>query len=454
MTLIFAINTSLSHFHSTFWLAGQLKQRGHRIIYFAASDESVKEIFSKYRDLIESRGFEFLQMDVSKIISVKENDLLRRKNIFTFRTNGFGELIAKYKPDVVFLDSLLAEYAIILHRFHLKIVMVQTMLCLDKAPFIPPANSNFIPLKKGISSFIRTEWEWNRLFLKKWIGKCLLKIYFLGADPASQLTRMARANRFDLRNVYAKRPFTFGIKDVPELILSAQDLDLPRSSLPSSYHFIGPAVDMARDESLHTEFNSFIASMPFRKYEKVIYCSLGTMAPEHNSHCLSFFIKVISIFSRRPRQLLILSAGNLTGNKVFDRVPDHIRVFSTVSQISLLKESDLMLTSAGINSITECMLMGVPLIVFPLSPEWDQNGNAARVVYHGIGLRGDIKRDTEDGIEQKIDLLLSDKNIAANVKRLQMVLQKKNMSRQSIDLTESLIMHQIHLPTHVHEPVD
>jgi len=436
--ILFAINTSLSHFYSTFWLSRQLKQKGHRIIYLGASDESVREEVKKYRDLVESRGFEFAELEFNELLSRKENDLFGRKDIFLFQMEVFQKLICEYKPDAVFLDAFLSDLAIILNKFNLRVVILQTMLCLDRGPFVPPINSNYIPKKKGLREYWQIQWEWRKLFFRRSLKNLLATIYLLGDDLNSQLRRIAKEGGLASGQIFRKRPFTIGIKKMPELLLSAKELDFERASTPDNYFFIGPMIDMAREEHSEPAFDSFFQSLSCRVYDKLVYCSLGTMATEHNDHCISFFQKVIDVFTNRPDDVLILSIGRIDKSRLVSKATN-IHIFTSVPQIRVLKAANLMLTAAGINSITECMLLGVPIIVYPLNPEWDQNGNAARVVYHHIGVRGDLSGDTVAEIDRKLKFVLSDRKIKENVRRMQEVLVKKNVSPGSIDTVESLL---------------
>jgi len=66
-----------------------------------------------------------------------------------------------------------------------------------------------------------------------------------------------------------------------------------------------------------------------------------------------------------------------------------------------------MINHGGINTIKECIHENVPMLTYPLSPEWDQPGNAARVVYHQLGLMGNIRRDTVKKMNVKLHSLLA-----------------------------------------------
>ena len=70
--------------------------------------------------------------------------------------------------------------------------------------------------------------------------------------------------------------------------------------------------------------------------------------------------------------------------------------------MEVLKNSDLFITHGGMGSIKESVEYEVPMIVYPLDPIYDQNGNAFKVEFHGIGLRGNFDKETDLGLENKI----------------------------------------------------
>jgi UDP:flavonoid glycosyltransferase YjiC (YdhE family) len=54
------------------------------------------------------------------------------------------------------------------------------------------------------------------------------------------------------------------------------------------------------------------------------------------------------------------------------------------------------------NSIHDAIRFKVPMIVYPVDPTFDQLGNSSRVVYNGLGLRGDLDLDTVDDMRAKL----------------------------------------------------
>ena len=67
------------------------------------------------------------------------------------------------------------------------------------------------------------------------------------------------------------------------------------------------------------------------------------------------------------------------------------------------------MTHGGPNSIFEGIYTETPMLIFPLNNNWDQNGAAARAVYHEVGIKANIT-DSILKIEDQISTLLTDKS--------------------------------------------
>jgi UDP:flavonoid glycosyltransferase YjiC (YdhE family) len=89
-----------------------------------------------------------------------------------------------------------------------------------------------------------------------------------------------------------------------------------------------------------------------------------------------------------------------------------------VPQLIILKSSSIFITHGGLNSIKEAISAEVPILVYPINKDVDHNGNSSRVVYHRLGLRGNISSETEKGLSEKIMTLLSEPGFRQNLKRM------------------------------------
>jgi UDP:flavonoid glycosyltransferase YjiC (YdhE family) len=96
-----------------------------------------------------------------------------------------------------------------------------------------------------------------------------------------------------------------------------------------------------------------------------------------------------------------------------------------------------MLTHGGLNSVKECICLGVPMIVFPTG--FDQPGNGARVVHHGLGLMEDIRKATPERLASMLDTVVGDSGYRARVRAMQAHFLAADASNRGVELVEHLI---------------
>ena len=101
--------------------------------------------------------------------------------------------------------------------------------------------------------------------------------------------------------------------------------------------------------------------------------------------------------------------------------------------LKVLPYADLSINHAGIHSINECIEYAVPMLVYS-GKRSDQNGCAARVHYHKLGIMGDKDKDTAQNIANNIKAVLSKNMYAENIKKHQQISQdyKESQVLQSI----------------------
>ena len=115
----------------------------------------------------------------------------------------------------------------------------------------------------------------------------------------------------------------------------------------------------------------------------------------------------------------------------------NIAFFKNVPQPILLKDVDVMINHGGMNSITECILAEVPMLIYPGSRYLDQYGNSARVVYHGIGLRGKLKNEKTHLMISKMNLLLNESSFKENLKLIKSEIHHHKNYNNGLSLIQS-----------------
>ena len=118
----------------------------------------------------------------------------------------------------------------------------------------------------------------------------------------------------------------------------------------SNYHFVGPAVD-DRGEA------------PFSFGESgnpLVYISFGTLMHADKR----FFEKLIAAFAGK-RVEVICAVGSEKLVRALGDLPQNVRVYARVPQLTVLRRASLFVTHGGMNSVNEALYYGVPMIVIP-----------------------------------------------------------------------------------------
>jgi len=91
-------------------------------------------------------------------------------------------------------------------------------------------------------------------------------------------------------------------------------------------------------------------------------------------------------------------------------------------------------------SVTECIMLGVPMLSYPLlNRKFDQSGNSARIKFHKIGLNGDITKDTESLIHSKIDEILNSNSFKIKINIMRRKLESCSNFEEGIKFIESIL---------------
>lgn len=152
------------------------------------------------------------------------------------------------------------------------------------------------------------------------------------------------------------------------------------------YTFIGPSIRPITDEIVKT-------------HKKLIYISMGTVINNN----ASFYHNCIKAFADTDFQV-IMSVGNLTDMTKFKNLPENIFVYQNVDQIAVLSKADVFISHCGMNSVNESLYYGVPLVMFPQTPE--QGGVANRVNQLKAGVM--LKKNTVKNIQNAVKSLIDD----------------------------------------------
>lgn len=121
------------------------------------------------------------------------------------------------------------------------------------------------------------------------------------------------------------------------------------------------------------------------QYEKVILLSQGTLQRDLNSDLNSFYLKFLELVKSYPRYYFIASFDQTFLESTDLSAYANLYATHFLPQRSLLPQVDLFISHGGANSILESILAECPILVTLNNSIFDQNGNAARIKFHGCG---------------------------------------------------------------------
>ena len=142
-------------------------------------------------------------------------------------------------------------------------------------------------------------------------------------------------------------------------------------------------------------------------YKPIIYVSMGTVFNNENKDLFKVLVDACKSFSH-DYSIIISTGDEKTYEKYSSSNTERILFVPHTPQVEILKRAHLFITHAGMNSVSEAMQFGVPIICLPLSG--DQPFVAWRVADElGIGIRLQPDADlTVEKVKDAISKILSD----------------------------------------------
>ena len=124
-----------------------------------------------------------------------------------------------------------------------------------------------------------------------------------------------------------------------------------------------------------------------------------------NNNCLDFYQKCLNAFQDECYQV-VMSIGNKTEISELQNIPKNFIVKNYVPQLEVLKRADVFISHGGLNSVSEALYFGVPVIVIPMAN--DQPVVAKRLAELGAGLNLNMTEITTEILNHMVHTVLTD----------------------------------------------
>jgi MGT family glycosyltransferase len=175
------------------------------------------------------------------------------------------------------------------------------------------------------------------------------------------------------------------------IAFTSRQLQPGAARLDASVHFVGAPLSAddigRRDEGPP---NRLIAELDARGSAELIYVALGTLYNDRPD-----FLRACIAALAGPGRTLLLATGRSVHADALGTLPAGVLTRPFVPQLEVLSRASLFVSHGGMNSVSESLWNGVPLLLFPQAA--DQPVVADRIQRLGAG---QLLRGREPGVDQ------------------------------------------------------
>ena len=348
--IMFFCIPAYGHHNPTMAVVKELIERGNNVRYYS---------FNEFRDKIEATGAEFISCD-SFLPAVGSDVETGKKTLSTTEmtivdlevTMAMNDFLAKeveeYKPDVIVADSVCFWGKLTARKYKIPMVVSTTTFAFNKysSKYMKSSPDEIADLIKG----------------QKRIKAELKKLESYGYHEKSIMPLVQNDNYTDT------------------IVYATENYQPYSETYSKHYRFVGP--------SLMTDL------VPDKEHKRpLVYISLGTVV----NYKPGFYKKCIEAL-KNEKVDVIISCGKAIDPAELSGVADNVKVSQQVNQLEVLSKADVFLTHCGMNSVSESLYMGTPMVFMPQTNEQRAVAKRAGEMGAGIGLRGESVSEIHDAI--------------------------------------------------------
>ena len=367
LKIVFFCIPAHGHTNPTLEVVRELTTRGHQVWYYS---------YNMMREKIESTGAVFVSCDdcdMETNLSTKDaarmgKDLALSTRILVDTTLALDDKVCadmeRLKPDCIVADSMAA--------WGKAVAMKQG-----------------IPFVSSTTTFAFN--QHSAKIMKQSFGDFLKMVLFM-PEVSKQIKRLQKKG-YPVKNIL---DILQNDNNTHTIVYTSPEFQPCSETFSDRFAFVGPSIRPAVEEIKKTG-------------DKLVYISMGTV----NNDRMLLYKNCISALADTGYQV-ILSVGNLVPVEDFGTLPENISVFSHVDQIAVLQQADVFVSHCGMNSASESLYFGVPLVMLPQTAE--QSGVAERVYQLGAGIK--LAKTDEASILYAINTMLTDDTYKQNAMAL------------------------------------
>ena len=339
------------HTNPTLPVVKALTDMGHRVTYYS---------FAPFRSEIEAAGARFVDCGAGNAVAAASGNAVARDITVSTRlivdtTLALQDMALKsleaLKPDVIVADSVAFWGKLFALRLGIPFISSTTTFAFNQ-------HSSKV-MKQGLGDLIRM----------------LVKM-----PKANRLLRPLRDAGYPVKGVL---DIVQNDDNTPTVVYTSRAFQPCADTFSDKYRFVGPCLRPVTE--------------PMQKPARaLVYVSMGTVLDGEDD----FYRNCVKALGD-GRYEVILSVGE---SRPPVNLPENVHAHRRVDQLAVLQAADVFVTHCGMNSVSEALYFGVPLVTRPLTPE--EGGVANRAEALGAGLR--LRSANPEAIRAAVDAVMAE----------------------------------------------
>lgn len=179
--------------------------------------------------------------------------------------------------------------------------------------------------------------------------------------------RQLRRHGYEIRRFYE---LLQNDNDTETIVYTSKEFQPMSETFSDKFTFTGPSIALPKPSG-------------HKKSRPLVYISLGTVLNRQED----FYRSCMEALKSEDLDV-IMTVGGRTDVSDLGVIPDNFQIAPRVNQLEVLQEADAFLTHCGMNSVSESLYFGVPMVLFPQQPEEGVVARRVQEVGAGILLPG------------------------------------------------------------------
>ena len=355
--IVFFCIPAHGHTNPTLGVVRELVARGHEVWYYS---------YNLMRRKIEEAGARFVacdDYDMEQHVDPKDaarvgKDIAFSTKILVDTTLALDDMVCAHmrelRPDCIVADSMAVWGKAVALKLGIPFVSSTTTFAFNQ--------HSAQVMKQGFGDLVRL------LFAMPQITRNIKRLQSKGYPIHNILDILQNDN------------------DTHTIVYTSPQFQPSSDTFSEKYAFVGPSIRPAEERFEKTG-------------KKLIYISMGTV----NNKMIPLYKNCVQALANAGNQV-VLSVGDGVEPSVFGELPEGVAVYPSVDQIAVLQQADVFVTHCGMNSVSEALYFGVPLVMLPQTAE--QSGVANRILEVGAGCM--LEKTDPGSIRGSVDRVLLD----------------------------------------------